>query len=1382
MKLEGRQFQSIFPEQNKGMMMPDQMEMSLTPEENIRSTEEIFESVDFDMREKNDGMGDPILDNLYDKLPDKFEKKQFENMMEKNGMARYAKHTKIADRLFDNKDKATKADLLRAISNHGPKISMHDQGQKYRNFFPSANDGDMPKLDYHYEAFSDDTWRGETWEGDHSNVANIVWHERSERGHTYIRDKDGNLESSNEYILGELQSDAHQNARKVVDPKEDFDPVKNPKRGYKSEVKIDQKKVEQLDSLYQLKEEEVGTLLGELNNLVAEKLQDGIDKAYERMTVDGQFTQNDGTPLPPKPVVHQNSPGAKPVIGPADIVNMTPGTKSRHPKVLTAVPIGKEIVTLFLNHTRYSETMDQAFMRAMGKSYGNGYAEGFLPSYHIFKDNDTWFQFKDKFEHIEGNIKVNDRIKQQIKDAKEVGKYSTGIESYKNWVDPGLKRSIHNAVRDGHERYSILMGEDIHKAMKPSKQIDGIEYTTFTDDKGKKRFNVMGYKKRVTGRGMMRGKGLADNDLFTEHFTETSLGRQFDGSALMLSDVLVKNNSGNDVIISPRAGMTADTRRMAFNKLKEMDPDSFEPLGNLDDFMAGKVKELEGEEVTIRNERLSKQNLTEDEFAMLIDGRNYKKYVKDGEAKQIGSDKFDIEATGLDTDAQPMRQFYDNELVKRVNKIGKKFGLEPMKLVEADVTPGKIIVDARFKVNMVKKTEKMLNESFDTLVRGKLYKESERAEYVKIAMKDDMSAKSKETEAYNKIVNQFESQAFKDAGFKIKHKPTSRDDIVRQIEIELPVTKEAYDANDYSSFWDTYGKIAGADDVFTQHHMNVHGNGIRSFMHDEKVHSLARKTMDLYPAKIGQDPKVRAGWRNTVEGIQHFQKMENELRMFMPDDPDTALQGVGDTHPLLMMLDQTNNRHPEALPVTQAFDKETGKPKWKVVTDEEGNTVMGDDGTPEMKPEYATIDYDLENSPVVQQFAGKKLSRIQFDIEGMDVPLNGAEKVRLQSMLESGALDETANRVESEITNMLKDPAIKAGDGWYSRMRKKLANALGGDHERFSQLLGATSARTPVESNFIQANEALTLFKKGKYDSMIKTYMEGYNHYKNGTIAEYMHKKGWASKADVMTKRRVFKNGKVQEAEYKKSANLNKSLFSQLVSGETKAGKRFRNPLVPLRSNGKKYNANSGQVMRVLAGSWLELSGAPKTPNFAGNLTGRTLQATIDVWAGRMLRRKMYEGEKQWRIQPSSETGVSNVDFALGQIVFAEVAKRMGKNPDDLQAIAWFGEKDLYGKNNWTSDDGAFKSSFDEPMDIFFPDGQEPRSLKEGTKIIDYQRAKRSVMKWEAGMKDPSRFLKKDGTQYTNKETLDKFNESTKELKRLRKTAPVKRFLNAQNN
>ena len=73
----------------------------------------------------------------------------------------------------------------------------------------------------------------------------------------------------------------------------------------------------------------------------------------------------------------------------------------------------------------------------------------------------------------------------------------------------------------------------------------------------------------------------------------------------------------------------------------------------------------------------------------------------------------------------------------------------------------------------------------------------------------------------------------------------------------------------------------------------------------------------------------------------------------------------------------------------------------------------------------------------------------------------------------------------------------------------------------------------------------------------------------------------------------------------------------------------------------------------------------PKTPKFAGNLTGRTNDATIDVWAARTLRRLLYGGKvKRWRLHTKQEKGVSfgqkksgeyTGDFPIGQAMFNDV-------------------------------------------------------------------------------------------------------------------------------
>jgi hypothetical protein len=56
---------------------------------------------------------------------------------------------------------------------------------------------------------------------------------------------------------------------------------------------------------------------------------------------------------------------------------------------------------------------------------------------------------------------------------------------------------------------------------------------------------------------------------------------------------------------------------------------------------------------------------------------------------------------------------------------------------------------------------------------------------------------------------------------------------------------------------------------------------------------------------------------------------------------------------------------------------------------------------------------------------------------------------------------------------------------------------------------------------------------------------------------------------------------------------------------------------------GKLFNANSPASMGALLDMFraVKASDSPKTPNFTGNLIGLTNEATIDVWAARMLRR-----------------------------------------------------------------------------------------------------------------------------------------------------------------
>ncbi len=378
---------------------------------------------------------------------------------------------------------------------------------------------------------------------------------------------------------------------------------------------------------------------------------------------------------------------------------------------------------------------------------------------------------------------------------------------------------------------------------------------------------------------------------------------------------------------------------------------------------------------------------------------------------------------------------------------------------------------------------------------------------------------------------------------------------------------------------------------------------------------------------------------------------------------------------------------------------------------------------PSGNPIYKKIDYDLANSPLLKKKGLKQIKEADkhedtlgnlIGPDGKEVidpetgkpvlkhaHLNQTERRRLSAMHTASAVHTMGNKIVDEFMKIKDIPEIAAGEGWYSRMRKKLADALGEHHELFAQLLGATSAKTPVRNNFIQSLDALEQYKSGKFDNHIKKYLEGYEKMREGKGALVAHMKSLGIPL-------YDKDGNAVETHKEDAAAMANWIHHH--------GILPRQQIQPGQEEGSKYNANSIAVLKALAGTWLKEVGAPKTPNFAGNLTGRTLEATIDVWAARFLKRLGYEGHGPgpWRAQGKSEPGVNSLDFAFSQDAMRhaadEITRRTGKkmNPDDLQAIAWFAEKHHWEKQGWTRGAGAEKSSFDDVADLAFPKTGEP--------------------------------------------------------------------------
>ncbi|NBW10109.1 MAG: hypothetical protein EBR82_18985 [Caulobacteraceae bacterium] len=407
------------------------------------------------------------------------------------------------------------------------------------------------------------------------------------------------------------------------------------------------------------------------------------------------------------------------------------------------------------------------------------------------------------------------------------------------------------------------------------------------------------------------------------------------------------------------------------------------------------------------------------------------------------------------------------------------------------------------------------------------------------------------------------------------------------------------------------------------------------------------------------------------------------------------------------------------------------------------------------------VPYDLLEAPALKQATGgPAVTGVDEFISALPFKLTNPEKDLIREYAASGAISAAADKAADRTQEYLRNPEIAAGKGWYSRMREGLKRALGDLSETMAQLLGATSARTPVDENFLQAMDALEQIASGKYDALVDRVVEFEN------VGSDSFKQASTSKGDKALRESLFQKGYDAQVEYLVQKDY-KGLLKQQAKDALKRAQKATGQdakdllaegkfltdlsrttptqmrvdpallasvaesaleLMPRRSNGKKFNANTSQVRNVIMGVWLEKTKAPKTPNFAGNLTGRTLEATIDVWAARFLRSLLYT-EGQWRIQPASETGVSNGDFALGQLIFRETAKRVEMNPDDLQAVLWFAEKDNWEKNGWTNTVGAGKTSFDTMFNTFFPENAEPRKFADVKAEIEATRESKKAEK-----------------------------------------------------
>jgi hypothetical protein len=306
------------------------------------------------------------------------------------------------------------------------------------------------------------------------------------------------------------------------------------------------------------------------------------------------------------------------------------------------------------------------------------------------------------------------------------------------------------------------------------------------------------------------------------------------------------------------------------------------------------------------------------------------------------------------------------------------------------------------------------------------------------------------------------------------------------------------------------------------------------------------------------------------------------------------------------------------------------------------------------------------------KFKNAKSGSQLVDVEAKKIPYafhtppTGVPKDQWRDQMSAKVVGEVQAVVDRAAAGDKAALDILAEASWYRTMRDRLRAEFGGLGDVFADVLGTTSAQTDVRQNFKNAVTVLTKFSRGDYDK---------------TLAAY--------------EARVAKG---QPVDPETLSALDKAGDFDLIKSDA----------------GKLFNTNSPATMGALLDMFraIKAGDSPKTPNFTGNLIGLTNEATIDVWAARMLRRLA----DLPRIPPPAEKGVGgdhqkgstlfepkvSGEFGFGQDAFREAADEINKSgiikniapaisdlgPDDLQAVAWFIEKEKWTNNGWTTKAG----------------------------------------------------------------------------------------------
>jgi hypothetical protein len=386
-------------------------------------------------------------------------------------------------------------------------------------------------------------------------------------------------------------------------------------------------------------------------------------------------------------------------------------------------------------------------------------------------------------------------------------------------------------------------------------------------------------------------------------------------------------------------------------------------------------------------------------------------------------------------------------------------------------------------------------------------------------------------------------------------------------------------------------------------------------------------------------------------------------------------------------------------------------------------------GVPVSEIEERVRQHKIDNPSVGDDpWAQLELSRIkqlkdkpgEYEIEYKNVPYSYDQDTQGKTIKPGTTEYDThttslADKLKNEVVDIYN--RFRGGDeaagniirqaGWYKEMRSRLRQEFGGMGDLFADLLGATSPNTPVRENWKNAVDLIRKASQGDFDALVPQWEDWYKN--------------------VETKEKSLNSffaGQLAEGKTKAAIKRMPEFESQYE--ELKKAREFPDELLPLKDSGKKYGFNGQNGVRALLDLFRVVKDpnadigigttAPKAITFSGNLIGFKDRATIDVWAARLLQRLA----EKIRVPSMAETGVSGAmlpggtttgQFGMGQDVFRKAVDLIRKDPelskldvlknisdDDLQALIWFKEKELWTKKNWTSaagEGGSFEFEAD---------------------------------------------------------------------------------------